>query len=149
MLGGLGQLLGFQAERRLHELVWAVDSVLIVVVAAAVSLGFLTFAAYAALADTHGRVAAALVMALVYAAIAGGTWAVWSAHKRSVKRREAEARLAHGGDLGALLGLFSGGGTMSDRTLAAGMDLGRQLTPMQLALVALIGGLVAGRKLDR
>lgn len=153
MIDGLIDFLSGAAERRLRDCL--LGSILAVLGAlfAAVSLGFATFAGYASLRASEGAVAAALIVCAAYGLFALSIWTI-ALLRRSSRRRPARAPAAPApaspGSLEALLQSLNAGGAPQDQAaLAVAMQLGRELSTMQLLAVALVGGFLAGRRLGK
>ncbi len=149
MIRWLTGLLGAAAERRLGDFLLAAAAAGMVALFAAVSLGFGTLAVYAYLRASQGRVVAALIICAAYGATAITIWAIGMARRRARRLRlAAMASSAPVADIDALLQqLLAAGAQQEQLTLAA--RLGRELSPMQLLALALIGGFIAGRKLPK
>jgi hypothetical protein len=113
---------------------------------ATVSLGFGTFAVYTHLSASEGPVFAAAMISAAYGAvavIAGVALARW--HHRS--SRPPAAAPAPPENLEALLRSLAAAGTPQDQmALVAALRVGRDLSPMELLAISLIGGFLAGRK---
>ena len=153
MFRGLTGLLGAAVERRLHDCLFGVVATAVVGLFATVSLGFGTFAAYATLGASEGRVVAALIVGAAYGLTAIAIWGVWAARRHAGRPRRAAAAAApaaSSGTVDSLLQSLAAGGTSPDQpALIAAMRLGRELAPMELLALALLGGFIAGRKLDK
>ena len=110
-----------------------------------VCLGFGTFAAYMHLSASGGPVFAAVVISLAYggvAVIAGISLARW--HDRSSP--PAPAAPAPPDNLEALLQSLTAASTPQDqKALIAALQVGRDLSPMELLAISLISGFFAGR----
>ena len=116
---------------------------------AAVSLGFGAFAAYAYLQASQGRVVAALILCAAFGATAIAIWAIAMARRRARRSRlAARASSAPVEDIDTLLRHLVAAGAQQDQ-LALAARLGRELSPMQLLALALVGGFIAGKKLAK
>ena len=151
MIRWLTGVLGYAAERSLRDVVPCVVVAMSVALVAAVSLGFGTFAAYRYLRGLLGDVDAALIVCAAYGLVAVTIRVVWMVHRRQIRRvRSAAAALAAVGPVTSLLQSLAEVGTPLDReVIAAAARLGREISPMQLLTLAVIGGFIVGRKLDK
>jgi hypothetical protein len=113
-----------------------------------VGLGFATWALFAALRAQYGLVEAAAAIGAIYLILAGVLFAwrgaVGSAALRDT-RSPGDRRLAAGAADAAAKQLQTDAAQAA--TLALGMEVTKQLTPVQLILVAALTGFVAGRKI--
>jgi hypothetical protein len=150
MIRWLTGLLGGAAERRLGDFLLGVAAAGVVALSAAISLGFGTFAVYAYLRASQGRVVAALIVCAAFGATAITIWAVGMARRRARRLRLAAMASASASveDLNSILQHLVAAGAQQDQ-LAAAMRLGRELSPMQLFALALVGGFIAGKKLAK
>ena len=150
MIRWLTGFLGAAAERRLGDLLLGAAAAGAVALFAAVSLGFGTFAVYAYLRASQGRIVAALIVCAAYGLAAIAIWAIGMARRRARQSRLAAmaSPSAPVEDLDTLLLHLLAAGAQQDQ-LAAAMRLGRELSPMQLFALALIGGFIAGKKLAK
>jgi Kef-type K+ transport system membrane component KefB len=150
MIRWLTGLLGGAAERRLGDFLLGVAAAGVVALSAAISLGFGTFAVYAYLRASQGRVVAALIVCAAFGATAITIWAVAMARRRARRLRLAAMASASASveDLNSILQHLVAAGAKQDQ-LAAAMRLGRELSPMQLFALALVGGFIAGKKLAK
>jgi len=150
MIRWLTGLLGGAAERRLGDFLFGVAAAGAVALSAAISLGFGTFAVYAYLRASQGRVVAALIVCAAFGATAITIWAVGMARRRARRLRLAAMASASASveDLNSILQHLVAAGAQQDQ-LAAAMRLGRELSPMQLFALALVGGFIAGKKLAK
>ena len=152
MIRWLTDLVGSVAEQRLRDFLLGVGTAAVGALFAAVSLGFGTFAVYVYLRTSNGRVIAALIVCAAYGLLAITIWAIVGARRRARRLRLAAAESAPASweDFDSLLRYFAAAGTPQDQlALLAAMRMGRELSPMQLLALALIGGFVAGRKLGK
>jgi hypothetical protein len=150
MIRWLTGLLGGAAERRLGDFLLGVAAAGVVALSAAISLGFGTFAVYAYLRASQGRVVAALIVCAAFGATAITIWAVGMARRRARRLRLAAMASASASveDLNSILQHLVAAGAQQDQ-LAAAMRLGRELSPMELFALALVGGFIAGKKLAK
>jgi hypothetical protein len=150
MIRWLTGFLGAAAERRLGDFLLGVAAAGVVALSAAISLGFGTFAVYAYLRASQGRVVAALIVCAAFGTTAITIWAVGMARRRARRLRLAAMASASASveDLNSILQHLVAAGAQQDQ-LAAAMRLGRELSPMQLFALALVGGFIAGKKLAK
>jgi Kef-type K+ transport system membrane component KefB len=148
MIRRLTGLLGASAERRLGDLLLGVAVAGMVALCAVVSLGFGTFAVYIYLRASQGRVVAALILCAAYGATAIAIWAIAMARRRARRSRLAPVAPASAPveDIDSLLRRLAAAGAEQEQ-LALAARLGRELSPMQLLALALVGGFIAGRNL--
>jgi hypothetical protein len=151
MISGLIGLCG-AAEQRIRNLLFGAVAAATVILFATVSLGFGTLAAYAYLSASEGRVNAALAVSAIYGLVAITIWVIWATRRRAFWFRHAAAapapEVSGTSDL-LIQSLAAAGPTQDQLALVAAMRLVRELTPMQLLALALIGGFVAGRKIGK
>lgn len=114
----------------------------------AVSLGFATFAAYSYFRALEGPVTAALIVAATYGLSAIAILAIGVARRRAARLRRAAASSA--GNVDALLQSVAATGVPQDQlALIAAMRLGREHSTMQLLVLTVAAGFMAGRKLRK
>jgi hypothetical protein len=149
MIRWLTGLLGAATERRMGDFLLGAAVAGMVALFAAVSLGFGAFAAYAYLQASQGRVVAALILCAAFGATAIAIWAIAMARRRARRSRlAARASSAPVEDIDTLLRHLVAAGAQQDQ-LALAARLGRELSPMQLLALALVGGFIAGKKLAK
>jgi hypothetical protein len=150
MIRRLTGLLGRAAEQSLQAVMLRLIVALSIALFAAISLGFGTFAAYGCLRSLLGGSVAALIICLAYGLVAVTIRVVWTARGRQARRGAAPAAPPPVGSVTSLLQSLAEGGAPQDReVMAAAARLGRELSPLQLLLTAMIAGFIVGRKLDR
>jgi len=150
MIRGLTGVLAATAERGLRDFLLGIVAATVAALFAAISLGFGTFAVYAYLRASQGRVVAALIVCAAFGATAITIWAVGMARRRARRLRLAAMASASASveDLNSILQHLVAAGAQQDQ-LAAAMRLGRELSPTQLFALALVGGFIAGKKLAK
>jgi len=114
-------------DRRLRDFALDVAAAAIGALFAAISLGFGTYAAYVYLRAWEGPVFAALIICMAY-----GLLAISRRRACRLTRGAAASSLASPDDVESLLRSLAAAG--------APMRLGRELSPLQVAALALIGG---------
>jgi hypothetical protein len=154
MIGRLTGLLGRAAEQSLQAVMLRLIVAMSIALFAAISLGFGTFAAYGCLRGLLGGSVAALIICLAYGLVAVTIWVVWTARGRQARRAQRgaapSAPVAPVGSVTSLLQSLAKAAAPQDReVMAAAARLGRELSPFQLIALAVIGGFIVGRKLDR
>jgi hypothetical protein len=146
MFRGLHRLMVAAADWQPRDFLIGAIGAEVVALFAAVSLGFGTLAVYTHLSASEGHVFAAAVISAAYGAvaiIAGVALARW--HHRS--SRPPAAAPAPPENLEALLQSLAAAGTPQDQmALIAALQVGRNLSPMELLVISLIGGFFAGRR---
>jgi Kef-type K+ transport system membrane component KefB len=148
MIRRLTGLLGAATERRLGDFLLGVAVAGMVALCAVVSLGFGTFAVFIYLRASQGRIVAALILCAAYGATAITIWAIAMARRRARRSRLAPVAPASAPveDIDSLLRHLAAAGAEHEQ-LALAARLGRELSPMQLLALALVGGFIAGRNL--
>lgn len=115
---------------------------------AAVGLGFATYALFDAWRLQYGVVDAAIGLSAIYLVLAG---VLYLCSRRVGLARSAQSSTALGlgltADAEALKAGVQPGGASQAAALAAGVELAKQLTPLQLTLLAALSGFAAGRRL--
>jgi hypothetical protein len=155
MISRLAGCLRAMAERHVRDAVRSVVAATVMILAAAVSLGFATFAAYAYFCEPVGRVVAALIVAAAYGLLFVTIWVVGVMRRRAARSRRTMAGSASSGPTDLLqqrlttAGSPQADGALGDLALATALQLGRELSPGQLIALAIIGGFIAGRKLGK
>jgi uncharacterized membrane protein len=151
MIRWLTALLGDAVERSLRTVLSGVVAVTMAALFTAVSLGFGTFAAYGYLRGVEGAIGAALILCSTYGLVAVAILVLWAVRHRHVRRvRRAASAPAPAATVTSVLQALAAAGTPQDReVMAAAIRLGRELSPMHLLALAIIGGFIVGRKLDK
>ena len=150
MIRYLTNLLDVATERRFRAFLLGVGAAAVVTMFAMASLGFGAFAAYGYLRPVVGPMGAALILCgtfgLLALVIGAFTWT-----RRRARRRQANAAASTpAGNVNSFLqGFIATGAPDQQSTLDAAMRFARDITPMQLVALALIGGFTAGRKLRK
>jgi hypothetical protein len=145
MFRGLHRLLVAAADWQPRDFLIGAIAAEAVMLLAAVSLGFGTFAAYAHLSATQGAVFAAAVISAAYgvvAVIAGAALARW--HAATSRDRPTSPPPAV--NVEALLQSMAANGSAQDRmALIAALRVGRDVSATELLALSLISGFFAGR----
>ncbi|MEI8396105.1 MAG: hypothetical protein WCF85_15310 [Rhodospirillaceae bacterium] len=140
------------AERSLRDVVPAIVVAMSITLFSAISLGFGTFAAYGYLRGLLGGVVAALIVSAAYGLVAVTIRVVWTVRRRQARRVRCAAAAAPAlvGTVTSLLRSLAEAGTPQDREIMAAAErLGREISPMELLALAVIGGFIVGRKLAK
>ena len=152
MICTLTGLLATMAKRRLLDFALNVGVALLVASFGIASLGFCTFAAYVYLSASEGRAAAALNIGTVYGLSSVVILTMGLTRRRAgrLPRATALPAPASTGAIDSLLLALTASDAPPDQTaLSSALRLGRELSPMQLLALALIGGFIAGRKIGK
>ena len=150
MIRYLTNLLDVATERRFRAFLLGVGAAAVVTMFAIASLGFGAFGAYGYLRPVVGPMGAALVLCgtfgLLALVIGAFTWT-----RRRARRMQANAAASTPTrNVNSFLqGFIATGAPDQQSTLDAAMRFARDITPMQLVALALIGGYTAGRKLRK
>jgi hypothetical protein len=140
-------LWGAAAERCVHDSLLTVAAVTAAALFTAVSLGFATFAGYEYCRAWDGHVAAALIVAAIYALLAIAILAIEAARRRAARLRRAAAAASPPAVDSLLQSQATPDAPPEQLALIAAMRLGRELSTMQLLALTLAAGFMAGRKL--
>ncbi len=132
--------------RRARRLLLRAAAALLAGLCAVAALGFAFFAAFLALAERLGRLDAALILAAACALAAILIAVLATSCSHVTPCHAAPPPNPATPDLAALLAAAA---PDQAALLALATRLGAELTPMQLVLAALIGGVLSGRKLGR
>jgi hypothetical protein len=156
MIRRLTGLLGRAVEQSLQAVMLRLIVAMSIALFAAISLGFGTFAAYGCLRGLLGGSVAALIICFAYGLAAVTIWVVWTARGRQARPAQrgaapaAPVAPAPVASVTSLLQSLAETAAPQDReVMAAAARLGRELSPFQLIALAVIGGFIVGRKLDR
>jgi len=150
MIRYLTNLLDVATERRFRAFLLGVGAAAVVTMFAITSLGFGAFAAYGYLRPVEGPVAAALILCAASGALALAIGAFTWTRRRARRMQANAAASTPAGNVNSFLqGFIATGAPDQQSTLDAAMRFARDITPMQLVALALIGGFTAGRKLRK
>jgi hypothetical protein len=150
MIQYLTNLLDVATERHFRAFLLGVGTAAVVTMFAITSLGFGTFAAFGYLRPVEGPVAAALILCAASGALALAIGAfTWTRRRARRMQANAAASTLAGNVNSFLQGFIATGAPDQQSTLDAVMRFARDMTPMQLVALALIGGFTAGRKLRK
>jgi hypothetical protein len=153
MIHWLMSLLGALTERRFRGLLLGAGAVAVSALLGVVALGFGTLAAYVYLRASQGVVGAALIICFAYALLAiliGAVAMIRRRAERLARGAESAPTPASSENIHSFFQGLAGAGAPKDReALLAAMQIGRELTPLQLIAIALISGFIVGRKLGK
>jgi len=137
--------LAADAQQGLQRLIVSTGLALAAVLAAAVGLGFATSSLFVALRAQYGAVIAALIVSVIYFVIAALLFFLSRRAGRRTPMREAREQLRQAGE--KLSAEADTADAPQVAAMAAGLELAKQMTPLQLTLLAALSGFVAGRRL--
>ena len=150
MIRYLTNLLDVATEHRFRAFLLGVGAAAVVTMFAIASLGFGAFGAYGYLRPVVGPVATALILcgASGLLALVIGAF-IWT--RRRARRMQANAAASTpAGNVNSFLQSFIATGAPDQQsTLDGAMRFARDMTPIQLVALTLIGGFAAGRKLRK
>lgn len=153
MIHWLMSLLGALSERRVRDFSLGVGAVAVVALLGAVALGFGTLAAYVYFRASQGVVGAALIICFAYALLAiliGAAAMICRRAERLARGAASASTPASSENIHSFFqGLAGAGAPKGREALLAAMQIGRELTPLQLIAIALISGFIVGRKLGK
>ncbi len=139
-------------ERRRRDFMSNCATIALVAMFGSASLGFGVFAAYLYLSSLFGGVIAALIFCAACAVIVIAVLGVSAWRKRNARlRRTAAASPNPSPESLALLveSLLATGVLGDQKNLLAATRLGAKLKPLELVALALVGGFIVSRKLDK
>ena len=111
---------------------------------AAVGIGFATYALFETWRQQFGPINAALGLSAIYFVL---TVLLYLCSRRGGSTSSLQAKPAlHAASAASADSIRSGGGPEA-AAVAMGIELSKQLTPLQLTMIAALSGFVAGRKL--
>jgi hypothetical protein len=113
----------------------------------AVGLGFATHALYRALALQYGVVNASIAVAAIYLILAGILYLCYRRVAAPAAKAPSRLTRALPDDAEALRAATQASDAPQAAAVAMGLELAKQMTPLQLTMVAVISGFVAGRRL--
>jgi hypothetical protein len=137
------------SQQRLRRLAIRAAFVFAAALSAAIGLGFATYALFAAWRLQYGIINASIGLSAIYFILAGVLYLCCGRIGLTPPAKPASA-LAGGlsGDAEGLKAAAMQAGLSSQgAALAAGVELAKQLTPLQLVMLSALSGFVAGRRL--
>jgi hypothetical protein len=148
VIPGMNFLTAFAAgsQRKIRRVLVCAALGLASALAAAVGLGFATYALFYAWRLQYGVVNASLGLSAIYLVLAG---VLYLSLRSAGASQSSTVNHPAAGFFGESDAVKASGqtGDAQVAALAAGAEIAKQLTPLQLALLAAISGFVAGRKL--
>ena len=150
MIRYLTNFLDVATEHRFRAFLLGVGAAAVVTMFAIASLGFGAFGAYGYLRPVVGPVATALILcgASGLLALVIGAF-IWTLRRARQMQANAAASTLAGKVNSFLQGFIATGAPDQQSTLDAAMRFARDMIPMQLVALTLIGGFTAGRKLRK
>ena len=130
--------LAADTQQRLLRLMICACLAFAALLSGAIGLGFATYALFLAVRLQYGVIAAAIVLAAVYLLVAALFLLLYRRVSRRTPAREAVEKLTAAAETA---------GAPQAAAMAMGLELAKQMTPLQLALLAALSGFVAGRRL--
>jgi hypothetical protein len=130
--------LAADTQQRLQRLIVCACLAFTALLSGAIGLGFATYALFLAVRVQYGVIAAAVVLAVAYLILAALFLLLYRRASRRTPAREAADRLTAAAETA---------GAPQAAAIAMGLELAKQMTPLQLALLAALSGFVAGRRL--
>jgi hypothetical protein len=150
MIRYLTNLLDVATVRYFRVSLLGVGAAAVVTIFAITSLGFGAFAAFGYLRPVEGPAAAALILCAASGALALAIGAFTWTRRRARRMRPNAAASTPAGNVNSFLQSFIATGAPDQQsTLDGAMRFARDMTPMQLVALALIGGFTAGRKVRK
>jgi hypothetical protein len=141
-------VLAASSQRHMRRLLIRAALALASALAAAIGLGFATCALFHVWRMQYGVVDAAIGLSAIYLILAGVLY-LCSRSIGPARSAPSTSTLSAGlaGDAEALKAGAQASGASQAAALAAGVELAKQLTPLQLTMLAVLSGFVAGRRL--
>jgi hypothetical protein len=133
------------SQQRLRRLAIRAALVFAAALSAAIGLGFATYALFAAWRLQYGIINAWIGLSAIYFILAGVLYLC--CRRIGLASPALPTSALAGGLTGDAETLKAAGANSQGAALALGVELAKQLTPLQLAMVALLSGFVAGRRL--
>jgi hypothetical protein len=133
------------SQQRLRRLAIRGALVFSAALSAAIGLGFATYALFAAWRLQYGIINASIGLSAIYFILAGILYLC--CRRIGLAPPAAPTSALAEGLTGDVETLKAAGANSQGAALALGVELAKQLTPLQLAMVALLSGFVAGRRL--
>jgi hypothetical protein len=139
--------LAAQTQQCMRRFIVCASLALAAALTGAIGLGFATYALFRALQLQYGAVNAAIALAAIYLVVAGLFALLARGAGRPAHADPGPPLRAAGAPAAPLSAAPPGNGAAQDAAIAMGVELAKQLTPLQLALLAVLSGFVAGRRL--
>jgi hypothetical protein len=140
-------VLAAQAQPRLRRFIVAACLAFAAALSGAIGLGFASNALFQALLMQYGAINASLALAAIYLILAGIFYLCYRRAKLAPRAPPVPAPLFTSDAADALKAAAQANGTPQAAAVAMGVELAKQLTPLQLTMLAALSGFVAGRRL--
>ena len=141
--------LAVAAQRRARRLFASAAFAVAAALSGSIGLGFLTYALFEAVRAAYGQIDAAIAIGAIYIVLAGILWIVsrraGALPPAPIASERSEAAAANDFDIAAMKAAEAS--IAPQAAVAIGVEIAKQLTPLQLTLLAAFSGFVAGRKL--
>lgn len=140
-------VLAAQTQQRLRQFIVCASLACAAAVTGAIGLGFATYALFRALQLQYGPVNAAIAVAAIYLVAAGLLALLARGAGRSARVNAGPPPAAAAAPADPLSAAAPANGAAQAAAIAMGVEIAKQLTPLQLTLLAVLSGFVAGRRL--
>jgi hypothetical protein len=141
-------VLASASQQRLRRLFICVGLTIAGALSGAVGLGFATYALFEALRLQYGVIDASLALAAIYLVLAAVFYLILRRVSQSPYPASGPVARPVGDDpVEAFKAAAGAAAPPQAAAIAMGIELARQLRPLQLALLAALSGFAAGRKL--
>jgi hypothetical protein len=135
------------SRQRLRRLLVCLGLALVAASAAAVGLGFASAATFEALRAPYGAMQASIWMSAGYFVLAGAFYVAYRRARGRTRPEPLAVARAEAAAIDPLATAAEAAGGSQAAAVAVGAELVKQLTPLQLALLAALSGFIAGRRL--
>jgi putative superfamily III holin-X len=139
--------LAAQTQQRLRRFIICASLAFAAALTGATGLGFATYALFQALRRDYGAINAAIALAAIYIVIAGLLALIARRAGRPARADASPPPQAASAATDPLSAAAQDSGAPQAAAVAMGVELAKQLTPLQLTLLAALSGFVAGRRL--
>jgi hypothetical protein len=133
-------------RQRLQRLLVCLALALAAVASAVVGLGFATAATFEALRAPYGAIQASIWMSAGYFVLAAALCVAYRLARGRRRPKPVAVARTEAAAIDPLVAAGAAGGSQA-AALALGAEFVKQLTPVQLALLAALSGFIAGRRL--
>ena len=140
-------VLAAQTQQRLRRFIVCASLAFAAALTGAIGLGFATYALFQELRLGYGAINAAIVLAALYLVVAGLLALLARRAGRPARADASSPPQAASAVPDPPSAAAQAGGAPQAAALAMGIELAKQLTPLQLTLLAVLSGFVAGRRL--
>ena len=139
--------LAAQSQHRLRRFFICACLALACALSGAIGLGFATYALFAAWRLQYGAVNAAIGLGAIYLILSGVLYLCCRRVGLPAPAASRPAVRSAGEAAAALESAAQPSGAPQAAAIAMGLELAKQMTPLQLAVLAALSGFVAGRRL--